>query len=308
MTDLTVQLAPAHRRGLSLANPVMVAAGTFGYGIEYAGLVDIQKLGAIVCKGTTLNPREGNFQPRLVETSFGLLNSVGLQNIGIDAVIKEKAPVWARWQVPVIVNIAGNTIQEYAEIASRLEGVKGISGLEVNISCPNITCGGIEFGTEPQAAAEVTKAVKDATSLPVIVKLSPNVRDITRIAMAVSDAGADAITLINTLRGMAVDITKRKPVLGNVYGGLSGPAIKAVALYIVHEVADAIRIPIIGCGGITSAEDALEFIMAGATAVQIGTANLANPTAPLIVLDGIKEFLEREGIAKASDIIGIARK
>ncbi len=308
MTDLSVQLAPAHISGLPLANPVMVAAGTFGYGIEYAELIDIQKLGAIVCKGTTLNPRDGNPQPRLAETSFGVLNSIGLQNIGIEAVIKEKAPIWARWQVPVIVNIAGNTIQEYVKIASRLEGVKGISGLEVNISCPNITYGGIEFGTEPRAAAEVTKAIKDVTSLPVIVKLSPNVTDITRIAIAVSDAGADAITLINTLRGMAIDITNRKPVLGNIYGGLSGHAIKAAALYMVYEVAGAVRIPIIGCGGITSAEDALEFIMAGATAVQIGTANLANPAAPLIVLDGIKEFLEREGIAKLSDIIGIARK
>jgi dihydroorotate dehydrogenase (NAD+) catalytic subunit len=308
MTDLSVQLAPTHISGLPLANPVMVAAGTFGYGIEYAELIDIQKLGAIVCKGTTLNPRDGNAQPRLAETSFGVLNSIGLQNIGIEAVIKEKAPIWARWQVPVIVNIAGNTIQEYVKIASRLEGVKGVSGLEVNISCPNIAHGGIEFGTEPRAAAEVTKAIKDVTSLPVIVKLSPNVTDITRIAIAVSDAGADAITLINTLRGMAIDIANRKPVLGNIYGGLSGPAIKAAALYMVYEVASAVRIPIIGCGGITSAEDALEFIMAGATAVQIGTANLANPAAPLIVLDGIKEFLEREGIAKLSDIIGIARK
>lgn len=307
MIDLSVQLAPLHARGLSLANPVMVASGTFGYGIEYAGLVDIQKLGAIVCKGTTLSPRSGNPQPRLVETPSGILNSIGLQNIGVEAVVRDKAPVWASWQVPVIVNIAGDTVEEYAHIASRLEGVQGISGVEVNISCPNVACGGTEWGDDPQVAAEITKRVKSATSLPVIVKLSPGTENIAEVASAVNEAGADAITLANTLRGMVIDTARRKPILGNTYGGLSGPAIRAVAVYTVFKVAGVVKIPIIGCGGISSAEDALEFIMAGATAVQIGSANLTDPRTPLNVLRGIERFCEKEGIEKISDIIGCAR-
>ena len=231
MVDLSVQLAPAHPKGLRLVNPVITASGTFGYGIEYSELIDVQMLGAIVCKGTTLKPREGNPQPRLVETASGVLNSVGLENVGVEAVIKEKAPVWAKWRVPVIVNIAGETIDQYEEIAARLEGVAGVSGIEVNISCPNIASGGMEFGTNPKAAAEVAAAVKAVSSLPVIVKLSPNVTDIGEIALAVSEAGADAITLINTVRGMAIDINERRPSLGNIAGGLSGPAIKLIALF-----------------------------------------------------------------------------
>lgn len=308
MVDLSVQLAPSHTRGLHLANPVMAASGTFGYGIEYAGLVDIQKLGAIVCKGTTLNPRNGNRQPRLVETPSGILNSIGLQNIGVEAVVMDKAPIWANWQVPVIVNIAGDTVEEYAQIASRLEGVQGISGLEVNISCPNVARGGMEFGTDPRLAAEVTEAVRMATSLPVIIKLSPGVANITEISLAVSEAGADAITLINTLCGMVIDIAKREPALGNTYGGLSGPAIKAIALHMVYKVAGMVNIPIIGCGGITSATDALEFITAGATAVQVGSANLTDPRTPLNVLRGIEQFCEREGIERIDNIIGSARR
>ncbi|MBL7209665.1 MAG: dihydroorotate dehydrogenase, partial [Dehalococcoidia bacterium] len=267
MVDLRVQLAPSHASGLLLANPVMTAAGTFGYGIEYSQLVDIQRLGAIICKGTTLKAREGNPQPRLVETASGLLNSVGLQNIGVEAVAKDKAPVWADWQVPVIVNIAGETVEEYAKVAARLEGVAGVSGIEVNISCPNVASGGMEFGTRPEAAAEVTAAVKAVSSLPVIVKLSPNVTDIGEIASAVSEAGADAITLINTVRGMAIDSNRDKPCLGNVVGGLSGAAIKPIALYMVYKAAGTVNVPIIGCGGIACADDALEFIMAGASAV-----------------------------------------
>lgn len=307
MVDLSVQLAPAHPKGLRLVNPVMTASGTFGYGIEYSELIDVQMLGAIVCKGTTLKPREGNPQPRLVETASGVLNSVGLENVGVEAVIKEKAPVWAKWQVPVIVNIAGETIDQYEEIAARLEGVAGVSGIEINISCPNIASGGMEFGTNPKAAAEVAAAVKAVSSLPVIVKLSPNVTDIGEIALAVSEAGADAITLINTVRGMAIDINERRLSLGNIAGGLSGPAIKPIALYMVYKVAGIVNIPIIGCGGISCADDALEFLMAGASAVQVGTANLTSPQAALDVLDGIRQFMKRENLKNMEAIIGKAR-
>jgi dihydroorotate dehydrogenase (NAD+) catalytic subunit len=305
--NLSVQLAPRHRSGLLLANPVMTASGTFGYGTEYGHLFDIQKLGAVVCKGTTLEPREGNPQPRLAETASGVLNSIGLQNIGVKALIKEKAPIWAGWRVPVIVNIAGETIDDYAQLASELDGVAGISALEVNIGCPNIKAGGAEFGTDPEPAAKVTAAVKAATSLPILVKLTPNTSDIAKIAKAVAEAGADAISLINTLKGMAIDVTKRRPRLGNISGGLSGPAIKPVALYMVYEVAGAVELPVIGYGGITTASDAIEFIMAGATAVQVGTASLANPRAPLDVLEGIERFMEKEGIEDITDLIGAAR-
>jgi len=305
--NLSVQLAPKHRQGLRLTNPVMTASGTFGYGTEYSHLFDIQKLGAIVCKGTTLEPREGNPQPRLAETASGLLNSIGLQNIGVKALIREKAPIWASWQVPVIVNIAGETVDDYARLAGELDGVAGISAIEVNISCPNIKAGGAEFGADPESAAKVTAAVKAATSLPILVKLTPNTSDIAKIALAVAEAGADAISLINTLKGMAIDITKRRPLLGNITGGLSGPAIKPVALYMVYEVAGAVELPIIGYGGITTASDAIEFIMAGASAVQVGTANLTNPRAPFDVLEGIEQFMEKEGIKDITDLIGAAR-
>jgi dihydroorotate dehydrogenase (NAD+) catalytic subunit len=286
---------------------VITASGTFGYGIEYSELIDVQMLGAIVCKGTTLKPREGNPQPRLVETASGVLNSVGLENVGVEAVIKEKAPVWAKWRVPVIVNIAGETIDQYEEIAARLEGVAGVSGIEVNISCPNMASGGMEFGTNPKAAAGVAAAVKAVSSLPVIVKLNPNVTDIGEIALAVSEAGADAITLINTVRGMAININERRPSLGNIAGGLSGPAIKPIALYMVYKVAGIVDIPIIGCGGISCADDALEFLMAGASAVQVGTANLTSPQAALDVLDGIRQFMKRENLKNMEAIVGKAR-
>jgi len=305
--DLSVQLAPRHPEGLILSNPVMISSGIAGYGEEYAEITDIQKLGAIVCKGTALKPREGNPQPRLVETAGGLLNSIGWENIGVDALIKEKAPVWARWSVPVIVNVAGETIDDYVAVANKLEGVTGISGIELNISCPNVSSGGMEFGVDPQLAARVTLEVKAATTLPVIVKLSPNVADIKEIALAVEGAGADAISLINTLKGMAIDINKSKPCLGNIVGGLSGPAIKPVALYMVFEAAKVVRIPLIGCGGIACAEDALEFIMAGATAVQIGTACLTTPDICLTILNGIELFLREKGIGSITDIVGAAR-
>jgi len=308
LLNTSVQLAPHHPEGLTLANPVMTASGTFGYGMEYSELVDIQKLGAIVCKGITLEPGSGNPQPRLMEMKYGLLNSVGLENIGVDALIKDKAPMWAGWQVPVIVNIAGETIDEYVQLAAKLEGVVGVSAIELNISCPNVSGGGMEFGLTPEAAAQVTSAVKAVTTLPLIVKLTPNVTDIKEIAVAVEEVKADAVCLINTIKAMAIDINERKPCLGNITGGLSGPAIKTIALYMVYEVAKVVGIPVIGCGGIASGEDALEFIMAGASAVQVGTANLTNPRASLDVLQGIERFMRENGITSLVDIIGAARR
>lgn len=306
---LSVNIAPGSSKPLQLANPVMTASGTFGYGTETeeSGLLDIQKLGAIVCKGTTLEPRDGNPQPRLAETPSGLLNSIGLQNIGVDALIKEKAPVWAKWQVPVIVNIAGRTVSDYAELAKRLNDVPGIAGIEINISCPNVKSGGAEFGAKPETAAEVTRSVRSQTTLPVIVKLTPNTGGIVEIAKAVEVAGADAITLINTLQGMAIDIKRRRAVLGNTCGGLSGPAVKPVALNMVYRVSGAVNVPIIGCGGISSGSDAVEFLMAGASAVQVGTANFSNPRAPIDVLEGLTRFLIEEGVANVKDIVGAAR-
>ncbi|MBI2836250.1 MAG: dihydroorotate dehydrogenase [Chloroflexi bacterium] len=306
--DLSVQLAPKHRQGLLLTNPVMTASGTFGYGTETDIPFDIQELGAIVCKGTTLQSRDGNPQPRLVETASGLLNSIGLQNIGVEALIKEKTPVWVKWRVPVIVNIAGETLDDYVRLAGKLDSVPGVSGLEVNISCPNIKAGGDEFGSDPASAAEVTRAVKNATSLPVIMKLTPNTANIAKVAEAVATAGGDAVTLINTLRGMAIDVRRRKPVLGNMTGGLSGPAVKPVALYMVYQAAKAVDIPVIGCGGITTGQDAIEFIMAGATAVEVGTANFSNPRAPLDILEDIKQFMVKEGIQDIKELVGAARR
>ncbi len=300
---LRVQIAP----GLSLANPVIAASGTWGYGDETADLVDFRKLGAIICKGTTLKPRAGNPQPRIIEVTGGILNSVGLENIGVEALISEKAPAWATWRVPVIVNIAGDTVDEYGKMASKLDGVAGISGIEVNISCPNVKKGGMQFGTDPVCAAEVTSAVRKSTSLPVIVKLSPNVTDIAAIARAVESAGADAVSLINTLSGISIDVKRRRPGLGNVTGGLSGPAIKPIALSMVWKVAGCVKIPVIGCGGIMNAEDALEFIMAGATAVEVGTANLVNPQTALDIIDGLSQFIRAEGIGNITDLRDAAR-
>ena len=308
ITNLSVQIAPKHHSGLLLANPVMTASGTSGYGTENSHLFDVQQMGAIVCKGTTLEPRDGNPQPRLAETAGGVLNSIGLQNIGVNALIKEKAPVWAGWRVPVIVNIAGETIEDYARLAGRLDGVDGVSAIEVNISCPNVKAGGAEFGANPESAAGVTAAVRAATSLPILVKLTPNTGDIARVATAVAEAGADAISLINTLRGLAIDIAKCRPLLGSTTGGLSGPAIKPVALYMVYEVAGAVEVPVIGCGGISTAGDAIEFIMAGASAIQVGTASFTNPRAPFDVLEGIKQFMKKKGIEDIAKLIGAARK
>ncbi len=306
--NLSVQLAPRNKRGLRLANPIMTASGTCGYGTDENYPFEIQRLGAFVCKGTTLEARDGNAQPRIIETAAGMLNSIGLQNIGIDALIKDKAPIWKKWHIPVIVNIAGGTIEDYARISAALDTIAGVSAIEVNISCPNVKAGGIEFGRRAESAAEVTAAVRKSTSLPVIVKLTPNTGDIVEVALAVTTAGADSISLINTLKGMAIDIHRHQPLLGSVTGGLSGPAIKPVALALVYELAAAVDLPIIGCGGITNAADAIEFLMAGASAVQIGTINLLNPGNPLKILKGIESFMSKRDIEDVKELIGIAQR
>ncbi|MBI2917671.1 MAG: dihydroorotate dehydrogenase [Chloroflexi bacterium] len=305
--DLGVDLAPDHPRGLRLRNPVLTASGVLGYGESLPPGLEVSRLGAFVCKGTTLDAREGNAPPRVAETPAGMLNSIGLQNIGVHALIADMAPRWATWPTPVIVNIAGLGLEEYGELARMLDGVPGVAALEVNISCPNVATGGQELGASPPLAAEAIRLVKAACSLPVLVKLSPNVTDIVAVARAVVEAGADALTLINTLVGMAVDVRLRRPVLGNVTGGLSGPAIKPVALAMVYRVAGAVRVPLIGCGGISSARDALEFILAGATAVQVGTACLADPAVPVEIAEGLEGYLLSEGIRDISQLVGAAR-
>jgi dihydroorotate dehydrogenase (NAD+) catalytic subunit len=304
--NLSVELAPRCKRGLILANPVMAASGTFGYGLEMAKELDIQRLGAIVCKGTTLRRRRGNPQPRTVETPAGMLNSIGLQNMGVEALVRDMAPIWATWRVPVVVNIAGESIEEYARLARRLDGVAGVSGLELNISCPNVATG-MEFGSSPQMAAEVTAAVRQETTLPVIVKLTPNVSDIASVARAAADAGADALTLINTFPAMAIDAKNRRPALGWIFGGLSGPALKPIALRLVYQTAAAVDVPLIGCGGIMTGLDAIEYIMAGASAVQVGTATFVNPRATLDVVEGIERFMQEEGVTDIHQLIGAAR-
>ena len=304
--NLSVELAPRCKRGLLLANPVMAASGTFGYGLEMAKELDIQRLGAIVCKGTTLRRRRGNPQPRTVETPAGMLNSIGLQNMGVEALIRDIAPIWATWRVPVVVNIAGESIEEYARLARRLDGVAGVSGLELNISCPNVATG-MEFGSSPEMAAAVTAAVRRETTLPVIVKLTPNVSDIASVARAAADAGADALTLINTFPAMAIDVKNRRPALGWTFGGLSGPALKPIALRLVYQTAAAVDVPLIGCGGIMSGLDAMEYIMAGASAVQVGTATFVNPRATLDVMEGIERYMGEEGVTDIHELIGAAR-
>jgi len=305
VANLSVELLPGHKRGLSLSNPVMTASGTFANGLEYARVFDIQRLGAIVSKAITLKPRRGNAQPRIIESAAGMLNSIGLQNIGIDAILHDVAPIWATWRVPVIANIAGESVAHYVELARRLDGVSGVSGIEMNISCPNVESG-LDFGVDPKAAAEVTLAVRRQTDLPLLVKLSPNVTDIVTIAAAVADAGADALTLINTFPAMRIDIDARRPALGWGSGGLSGPALKPIALRMVYEVAKSLDIPLVGCGGIMCGEDAAEFLMAGATAVQVGTATFLNPHAPLDVIDGLEDLMRRKQIEDVREIVGAA--
>jgi len=293
--------------GIRMANPVMTASGTFGYGAEFQDFVDLDRLGAIIVKGLSLAPARGNPPPRIVETPCGMLNAIGLENVGLEAFLSEKMPFLRTLTVPVIVNLYGRSIDEYAELAARLDDQADIAGLEINISCPNVKAGGVAFGVDPDAAAQVVAAVRRSTRRPVMVKLSPNVTDITAIARRVEDAGADAISLINTLTGMAVDIASRRPRLANITGGLSGPAIRPVALRMVWQVASAVRIPVVGIGGIMSAEDALEFLIVGATAVQVGTANFVNPSATVAIIDGIAAYLEEQKMAGIEALIGSLR-
>ena len=300
--NLSVEIA-----GIKLRNPVMTASGTFGYGAEFAHYMDLESIGAIVTKGLSMRPKAGNPTPRIVETPGGMLNAIGLQNVGIDAFIAEKVPFLRTISTPVIVNVYGNTLDEYGELAGRLDRIPEVAGLEVNISCPNVKQGGIVFGTDPAAAYEVVKQVRDATIKPVIVKLSPNVTDVVVMANACAEAGADALSLINTLTGMAIDLAKRRPVLANITGGLSGPAIKPVALRMVWQVARAVKLPIIGIGGIMSATDALEFMLAGATAVQIGTANFLDPTAAQTIARNMERYLVEQGIDDVRELIGALR-
>lgn len=294
--------------GIAMNNPVTTASGTFGFGFEYASLVDLKQLGAITVKAITREPRPGNPPPRIAETAAGMLNAIGLQNPGVDAFITDYLPRLRQLGTPIIANIAGNTVEEYAEVAGRLDAAGGLAGLEINISCPNVKQGGIQFGTDPAAAAGVVKAVRASTRLPLIAKLSPNVTDIVAIAGSVAEAGADALSLINTLLGMAIDVRTRRPVLANVVGGLSGPAIKPVALRMVWQVSQAVDLPILGMGGITTAEDALEFILAGATAVAVGTANFLNPRATTDIIQGLKEYCQHQGISDINDLVGLAWK
>ncbi len=289
---------------LKLRNPVMTASGTFGYGHEFRNLTDLSQLGAIVVKGISLQPRKGNPPPRIVETACGMLNAIGLENVGVEQFIIGKMPYLRTLKTPVVVNVLGDTIDEYGEIASRLNQVEGISALEVNISCPNVKKGGVAFGTVPEMAAAVTAAVRKATTLPLIIKLSPNVTDIVFMARAVEEAGADAVSLINTLIGMAIDPKTRRPRIANVIGGLSGPAIKPVALRMVWQVASAVSIPVVGIGGITTADDAVEFLLAGATAIQVGTANFYDPSATGQIIQGMEEYLRQQDEQSVRDIIG----
>jgi len=290
--------------GIELRNPVMTASGTFGYGSEFEKLIDLNRLGAIIVKGLSLEPSGGNPPPRIVETPCGMLNAIGLENVGLAAFVKEKLPFLKRLETPIFVNIYGKSVVEYAELAARLDDIEDVSGIEVNISCPNVKSGGLAFGAYPDSASEVVNAIRDKTEKPMMVKLSPNVTDITQIAQSVEAAGADSISLINTLTGMVIDIETRRPKLANITGGLSGPAIKPVALRMVWQVAQNVKIPVIGVGGIMTAEDALEFLIAGAVAVQVGTANFINPHATIDIIEGIEAFLIERQIDNLTDIIG----
>ncbi|MEW6088364.1 MAG: dihydroorotate dehydrogenase [bacterium] len=296
--NLSVKIA-----GVTFKNPVIAASGCFGYGQEYAEIFDLNKLGGFVVKGVSLKPQQGNKTPRIVETPSGMLNAIGLQNVGLEIFIKEKLPFLRKFDTRVIVNIYGKKIEEYAELAEKISDEKGISFLEVNISCPNVEKGGMAFGHDPEVVNKLVKEVKAKSRIPVIMKLSPNTEKNTAIAKSAEDAGADAVSLINTILGMAIDINKRKPVLANVTGGLSGPAIKPIALRMVWQVAQCIKIPVIGMGGITDYYSALEFIIAGASAVQVGTANFVNPLATLEIINGINSYLTKNKISDVKSLI-----
>jgi len=299
--DLAVEVA----RGLRLRNPVLTAAGTFGQGVEYAELIAVSRLGAIVNKGTTPSARPGNPQYRIAETPSGILNSIGLENPGAAEVARRYGAAWAELGVPVIVNVAGYSVDDYAYVVHEMAGTPGVVAYELNVSCPNVR-GGMLFGSDPDLAAEVTRAVKAETDLPVIVKLTPNAPDVVAVARACEEAGADGLTAINTVLGMRIDTARRRPVLGTGSGGLSGPAIRPIAVHLTYQVAQAVTIPIIGAGGVTSAQDALEFLMAGASAVQVGTATFADPLAPLKVLEGLASYVREQGLASIREVIGAA--
>ncbi len=289
---------------VKLQNPVITASGTFGYAKEFEDAMDLNRLGGIVVKGLSLEPSCGNPNPRVIETPCGLMNAVGLENVGLAVFLKEKIPLLKELCPPVFVNIYGKKMSDYGELATALDRVPEIAGIEVNISCPNVAAGGAAFGVDPVQAAEVVSAVKKRTAKHVMVKLSPNVTDITEIARAVEAGGADSVSLINTLTGMLIDVETRRPRLANITGGLSGPAIKPVALRMVWQVAGVVKIPVVGIGGITTAGDALEFLIAGASAVQVGTASLVNPRATLGIIDGIEKYMRKKGIANLSEIVG----
>jgi dihydroorotate dehydrogenase (NAD+) catalytic subunit len=299
MVDLKVDIGKLH-----LKNPVMTASGTFGYGVEYSDFIDISRIGGIIVKGTTLRKREGNPYPRMKETASGMLNAVGLQNKGVDHFIEHIYPQLTNVDTNIIVNVSGSTIEEYVETAEKLNNLEKIPAIELNISCPNVKEGGMLFGTSCTAAKEVVTKVRMAYKNILIVKLSPNVTNISEIAQAVEEAGADAISLINTVLGMAIDAETRKPCLSTVTGGLSGPAIKPLALRMVWETARAVKIPVIGIGGIMNAADAIEFMLAGASAVQVGTANFIDPTVTIKIIEGIEDYLNRHGYTSVSDIVG----
>ena len=300
-----VDLAVDAARGLRLRNPVLTASGTFGQGIEYAELIDASRLGAIVNKGTTVLARPGYPQYRIAETPSGILNSIGLENPGAAGVAKKYLKAWAQLGVPVIVNVAGYSVDDYVTVVSEFAGIKSVVAYELNISCPNVK-GGMLFGFDPDLAGQVTAAVKQETDLPVIVKLTPNAPDVVAVARAIEQAGADGITAINTVLGMRIDTKKRRPILGTGSGGLSGPAIRPIAVHITYQVAQAVSIPIIGAGGVTNAEDALEFLMAGASAVQVGTATFADPLAPLKVIEGLAAYVRTHGLSSIREVIGVA--
>ena len=289
---------------MKLKNPLMTASGTFGYGAEYAAFTDLNSLGALIVKGLSLKPRSGNPPPRIMETAAGMLNAIGLENVGVEAFIAEKLPFLRDFDVPVIANIFGETVEEYQQVAELLNGARGVCALELNISCPNVKKGGVAFGADPVLAAEVTAKVKAVSSLPLIVKLTPNVTDIALMAQSVEAAGADVLSLINTITGMSVDAERRIPHLKNVTGGLSGPAIKPIALRMVWQVVQKVSIPVIGIGGIATASDVLEFLIVGARAVQIGTANFVNPGAMTDILAGLESYLVRHNVAEIGDLIG----
>jgi dihydroorotate dehydrogenase (NAD+) catalytic subunit len=291
--------------GLKLKTPVTTASGTFGFGLEFTDFLDLHKLGAVTVKGTTLLPRAGNKGQRAVETPSGMLNCVGLENPGVEYFLQETLPKLAKYKVPVIVNIAGASPEEYGELAGKLD-VPGVAAVEINISCPNVKEGGIAFGTNPRAAAAVVRQVKDHTSKVVITKLSPNVTSITELALAVEAAGTDVISLINTLIGMKIDIEHQRPLLGNITGGLSGPAVRPVAVRMCYEVAQQVKVPLIGMGGIMNAADALEFFLAGANAVAVGTGNFVDPTLAVSICDGILEYMDRHKVQQVQDLVGLA--